>query len=185
MRHLSLDIETFASVTNASIAAVGAIVADEVRGPQGGLRLRILERFLVYVDDVTGVFSPRTIRWHAAQDDQEGNIGVGAPISPLGTSLKKLAGFLIEYGSKKEKTLAIWSHATFDIPRLADAYGRQGWPAPPWHYRNCVDLRTLYLLAGGRPRVPNPGKHNALADAEAQLSEIEQGLRTIRGESNE
>jgi hypothetical protein len=157
---ISIDLETLASCPGASIAAIGVATVNTY-GDRDQLRL--------IVDDPGGIFEPRTVRWHKLQPPQ--SLGMDEEALHLHDALYELEEFLHTKGAKNEGAARIWSHATFDIPILADGYRRIA-TRVPWHYRNCRDLRTLYDLAGGRPEVPSAIEHDALADAIAQLEEV-------------
>lgn len=172
-KHISVDVEAFASAPDASIASIGAVAAR--RGePEDKW-----SSFYAVVDDPDGRFDTSTIRWHAAQENTLENIGAEQIAVPLGRSLERFANWLFRHKSNMEGACRIWSHATFDIPVLISGYRRAGSEVVPWNYRNCADLRTLYWMSGGRPKVEHEGKHHALHDAEAQLKEVFECLRRI------
>ena len=163
---ISIDIETFALGTNASIAQIGAAVSP-------------VDTFFVVVDAPPGTFCPATIRWHAAQPGD--TIGSVEDAVGLREALSRFDAWLLKKKVHNPGEGLLWTHATFDIPRLAEAYDRAGRDTP-WHYRNCRDLRTLYDLAGGRPELPPVGtSHNALDDALYQLQEIQACRAAIVG----
>lgn len=170
MIHVSLDIETFDKRIGASIATIGAVASDR-------------RTFYQIVTDTTGLFSPETIRWHAEQKDAATNIGAGQeyvggvileePVD-LESSLQALSSWLEQYELGEEGQAMLWTHKGFDLVQLQAAYERCDLDVP-WHYRNTGDLRTLYHLVGR----PTPeqiggeyGSHNALADAEYQMREL-------------
>lgn len=165
MRDISIDIEALGSGTNAALTQIGACY----RVNPGGLAT-----FFTCVDDPTGTFDPAAIRWHIAQGGRgilwNPEDGTGGAYPPLAEALEKFADWL---GGGRPGDL-LWTHATYDIPRLAEAYARAGWKKPPWRWPNCRDLRTLYDLAGGRPHTEGDKTHNALDDAIRQLEEIEE-----------
>ncbi len=175
MIDISIDIETLADVPGAAIATIGGYAVSDTAGTPymvGGV-----SEFYVVLNDETGIITPKTVRWHAKQSDPVGNLG-GNPID-LRTGIQKFSIWLRRMNAHKEDTVRIWSHATFDMPIIAGAYHRLGL-RPPWRYRDCRDLRTLYDLAGGRPEVGHGGKHNALEDAKAQMLEIQICLSRTR-----
>lgn len=163
MIDISIDIETLSSKTNASIVQIGAVYQ---------LPEEAVEFFCV-VDDPSGVIEPETVRWHMEVGGGINSLGTRCDAIPLRAALDIFAQYLKEAGATVDGGAALWTHATFDIPRLAEAYQRALWYGVPWHYRNCRDLRTLYDLAGGRPKIDLPKTHNALDDAKRQLREIE------------
>ena len=162
MKHIMIDIETFALTPNAALASIGAVVWD---GTGWG------DEFYMVVDDPDGDFSPSTIRWHGDQRNMAATVGMGTEAVHYIGALNLFSEWLRKHGAMVEGT-RIWSHATFDIPVLTSAYKRAELPVG-WHHRNCRDLRTLYDLAGGRPSLPAIGtSHNALDDARYQKEEV-------------
>jgi exodeoxyribonuclease VIII len=173
MIDVSIDIETLALRQGASIATIGACAVGGAVGVWPDLRNDL---FYVVIDDPGGIIEPSCIRWHASQDDPVGNLGIGAV--SLEEGLRRLSAWMTENGADEKGEARIWSHATFDVPIIEAAYQRVGLK-PPWDYRNCRDLRTLYDLAGGCPPAPNERFHNALSDAKAQMEEIQFCLNRI------
>ena len=167
MIDVSIDIETLALQQGASIATIGACAESPPR----------LDDFYVVIDDPGGVIEPSCVRWHVAQNDPAGNLGVEAVSLKVG--LQKLSDWMEQIGANEKGEARIWSHATFDVPIIEAAYQRLGLE-PPWDYRNCRDLRTLYDLAGGCPPAQNERAHHALSDAVAQMQEIQFCLERIR-----
>lgn len=180
---VSLDLETFGAQPGASIATIGVVIATRVLG-DNDLLYWINERELyLVVDDPEGEWSPATIRWHTRQKNPPGNVGADPDgvVMPLNVALRRLIMFLMdEAQAHKEGEAAVWTHATFDAPIVDAARLRAGLDKPVWHYRNSRDLRTLYDLAGGRPKIPNVEGHNALADARQQLEEVKACLRKLQ-----
>lgn len=165
MKHISIDLETASSNSDASIFTIGG-------ASSGG------SYFYIVVDDPGGSWSPDTVRWLAQQEQSKQVVGVGYHRYPLYEALTQFSKWLGDLGAGHEGAVCIWTHATFDMPVLETAYQRAGIKRP-WHYRNCRDLRTLYWLAGGRPQVIHTGKHHALNDAEALLREVKECLRIL------
>lgn len=167
MIDISVDLETLATGPNASIVQIGAVH----NGPcfPGG------DEFFRNVHDPTGDISVETVRWHVEQAKAHPEVdvvGTDVTVLPVATVLQSFTQWLRMVDAHRDGAVAIWGHAGFDLTILASAYRRVLDQPPPWHYRNQRDLRTLYDLAGGRPDVPHAGKHNALADAAAQLEEV-------------
>ena len=175
MIDVSIDIETLALRQGASIATIGVCAVSRVLRPSD--TPSVFDDFYVVIDDPGGVIEPSCVRWHVAQDDPVGNLGTEAV--SLEAGLQKLSAWMREIGANEKGEARIWSHATFDVPIIEAAYQRIGLK-PPWDYRNCRDLRTLYDLAGGRPEVSNERVHHALSDAIAQMQEIQFCLNRIK-----
>lgn len=180
MFHISIDIETFSSAPNAALASIGAVAWKERFNLAD---LAPSDRFVIGVLDRTGHFDPDTIRWHAKQDRPGITTGAELNIVPAAKALVMFAEWLNIYGAQTGGEACLWTHATFDIPVLASAYRRYE-IKEPWHYRNCKDLRTLYMLAGGRPKEPDGSPenliaHSAIDDAIYQAYEVEHCLSRI------
>jgi exodeoxyribonuclease VIII len=156
---ISVDLETFDSSPTAAIASIGAVASNG-------------EEFYVVVNDPEGSWSPQTCRWHSVQEDPEDTMGPQAQAVGLKEALKRFTSFMKRNRADVQGVGLVWTHATFDMPVLESAYRRADM-FRPWHYRNCRDLRTLYDLAAGRPKVERNKKHNALEDARAQLKEVQ------------
>lgn len=175
MRDISIDIEALGSGANAALTQIGACWRADVPGG--------LITFRVDVLDDTGTYDAKAMQWHRKQD---GYALPGPDAVPLDEALGRLSDWLLRAGAKKRGEGLLWTHATYDIPRLAEAYARLEWLKPPWVWPNCRDLRTLYDLAGGRPNVESPKTHDALDDAIRQLEEIEACRRRLeRGAGGE
>ena len=165
MMHISVDIETFSTAPDASIAAIGAAAWDGSGWTNN---------FYIVVDDPDGRFDPRTIRWHGALPKPTETMGVETEAVPLVDALMQFTDYLKGCKAHVDGSAKIWSHATFDLPVLHSAYRRAN-RVVPWHRRNTRDLRTLYDLSGGRPKCKETLdgiEHNALADAIYQREEV-------------
>jgi len=167
--NIVIDIETFSSRPGAAIASIGAIAWEK---DYEDVFYRVI------ADDYDGHYSPETIRWHLSLGVGLASVGPPEEAEPFGLVLKSFSDFMQRNKAKERNgnAAAIWTHATFDMPILRDAYFREGWSSVPWNYANCRDLRTLYQLAGGRPLVEETGytgNHNALEDCYAQKKEVE------------
>ena len=171
---VSIDIETLALRHGASIATIGACAVSQILRPSD--TPSVFDDFYVVIDDPGGAIEPSCVRWHVAQDDPAGNLGIEAV--SLEEGLQELSAWMKQMGANEKGAARIWSHATFDVPIIEAAYQRLNLESP-WDYRNCRDLRTLYDLAGGCPPVPNERVHNALSDAVAQMQEIQFCLNRI------
>lgn len=170
MIDISIDLETFDSAPDASIATIGAVAVGPA-GVEDG-------HFYVVVDDPGGSWSPETVRWHAQQVGDTLGRSEG-PAMPLVVVLDEFSRWLHYYSANKEGKARLWTHATFDMPVLESAYRRADLERP-WFYRNCRDLRTLYDLAGGRPKLERVGTHhNALDDARYQMGEVQHCLEIL------
>lgn len=159
-----IDIETLDSNPTASIVQIG--VVDETM--TGFCRS-------INIDDALkhGTVSGDTLHWWMRQSDDarynvfDNQIGFG-----LKSSLEKLNKFIVE-----NQITHLWSHASFDIPILVNAF-RQVGITPEWDFRNLRDLRTIEHFYGDdiewekREGV----HHNALDDAEYQMIHLKKML---------
>jgi exodeoxyribonuclease VIII len=182
--HISLDIETFSSRGDASIASIGAYAFTLHKTDMGiGFPDAFSNQptFYTVVNDPDGHFNPETIRWHAKQENPVITTGGNMPAQSLPKAIRHLTHWLNtlrRYEKVEGKhDLLIWSHATFDAPIISLAAARCGEPNP-WGYRDARDLRTLYQIAGGRPDPTERTRHlelvphSALDDAIWQAWEI-------------
>lgn len=158
MTHISIDVETFDNSPDSALATIGAVSTE---GPE----------FYKVVEDPNGSYSPRTIRWHANQENTASNVGADVDPVSLRTGLFSFSNWLRDHGAEREGEAHLWAHANFDFPVLKMAYDRVSIQVP-WHYRNTRDLRTLYALSGIRPTFEVEGVHHALRDAKYQLKEV-------------
>lgn len=173
MIHTMVDLETLAGSSRkggSCILQIGACRFD----PDQNL---ILDRFLVNTEPDLERFPADydTVRWWLHQDDDARK----SLFDPEPISLKSgILSFCCWY--HRRPSVAIWSHATFDVPALQNVMTDFGIKTP-WNYHDARDIRTLkwlYEASGNKyPRVTRTVAHNALSDALAQAEEVMTVLR--------
>lgn len=179
--HAMVDLESFAGSSKKggnSIVQIGAckwnIDSGEIKSE---FLVNTIPDFTKYTVDYD------TIRWWFKQNQQaQQSLYDPEPISLL-EGLKQFFNWY-RNGSKPE---GIWSHATFDVPTIQQAFHTEGLDAP-WAYRSAKDIRTLNWLAqdlgidlNSLPRVDATIEHNGLADAIEQAKNVTTVLNAIKG----
>lgn len=167
--HMMIDIETLGSRPGSVIASIGAVAFDPVAGTieEGGFQVCVdiadAQRRGLRIDAAT-------IGWWFKQSP-EARAGLTAtePLL-LDHALIELALYWRNKGAVHP-----WSHgAGFDIVLLDSAYFACGMDSP-WQYNRVMDCRTVYTLAGVKPKdffEPGATAHNALDDARAQARAV-------------
>lgn len=181
---IMLDLETMSSEPTASIVAIGAI-AFNPDGPV--LTDKDLDSPLCFYRNVDlnsclrhGLhISGTTVNWWLKQSQEAREaLHDPEPIS-IDQALLHLNSFV-----QKVNAYCIWSHATFDVPILQNAYSRVLFMQPPWKYPNARDIRTLQGLAYPGQKVifgvPQEYKHNALYDAFRQAILVQTCMEKLR-----
>lgn len=172
MKDVMLDLETLGTRHSALILQIGACRFDRMTGEIGETFLRNVK-----AGDLHDKFTTdyETIQWWMGQS-QDARLSLAADrTDPLKEALIDLASFL--WGDD----VLIWSHATFDMPILQNAFEVAGvrWPIP---FRNARDLRTLVDLAKYTARLERGGTHhNALDDAKFQAAYASDAFRKLYG----
>jgi hypothetical protein len=112
-----------------------------------------------------------TIYWWLKQPDAARLAMCVDPV-PLPEALIELNDFV-----KAQEPESLWTHATFDIPILSNAYRRVGL-VPTWHYAVAKDIRTLEELKSPVQLERKGIHHSAIDDARFQADYIRQLLNT-------
>lgn len=178
MKDVMIDLETLGTRYDAQIIQIGACYFDRNTGEIGlGFSANIDGALQ---DEFTTDYS--TIKWWFEQSDSARMLVMENPI-PLPQALGELSRFLMG------KDIQLWSHATFDIPILMNAFNVVGIPCPV-PFRNMRDLRTLMDLAsfGGKSATPSKVRregvhHNALDDAKFQAAYAAEALIKLNARS--
>ena len=168
-----LDIETLATSPNAVVIQVGFVPFDISSGVVGK------NKFLINISSEDcqkyGLeTNPDTIAFWEKQDRAIWNSTQENP-QPLEVALRELAAFIRQNLSSSRRR--IWSHATFDIPVVSNAYNVAGIEIP-WNYRETRDIRTLNWLHTSllekkeKENAPRENAHNALADCLYQIEYV-------------
>ena len=176
MNDLMVDIETLGTSHNAVITQIGAC----------------------YFDRYTGLSSDLTTHFQVniqIQDCLDKGLVIGAGALKFwfeqGTSkmtwLKNpvsLTKALNDFREFSKVAKNVWSHATFDIPILANAYKITG-SKLPFSYRNCRDIRTLVELANVPPEQRKRIKtHTAIDDCIYQVGYCVGCFNTLKLKAN-
>jgi len=171
MKDLMLDIETLDTKPTAVITQVGACYFDRKTGEIGKTFLRNLK-----VDEAIKwglTVSWQTIKWWFEQEERS---WMENPMV-----FTKALGELHPFAKKAKY---VWSHSTFDIPILANAYNIIG-SYLPFHYRMTRDIRTLTHLAGHQRNEssadPKDKTHNALDDCIYQVKYCVECFNKLKG----
>ncbi len=168
-----LDLETLGTRYNAAIIQIGACYFDRMTGETG-------KEFIVNVrpskNDDRYTMDYDTIRWWMEQSAE-----ARESVMYLPTSLKGGLQLLTEFIRPDS---ILWSHATFDMPILVNAFETES-IACPIPFRNMRDLRTLMDLAAlDKMKRERFGiHHNALDDAKFQASYASDAFVKLHAES--
>lgn len=162
MKDLMLDIETMGNRSTSAIIQIGACYFNRYTGEIGD---NFLENILLKssIEDWGLTVDPSTIQWWMEQENKSW--------MKDGKELMNVLSYF--QGFAKEAKYA-WSHSTFDIPILCNAYNVIGL-ALPFHYRLTRDIRTLTHLADvpknetTEKRKGDTDSHNALNDCLSQV----------------
>ena len=137
MTDLMLDIETLGCRPTSVITQLGACLFDRKTGERGDSFIRNID----VADSLMAGFTidKETVDWWRQQPD-EYKTWITDCVHPK-EALTEFTEFC-----KKHKPKGVWSHATFDIPILFNAYTITNIDVP-FHYRVCRDIRTLVDIA--------------------------------------
>lgn len=171
MKDVMLDLETLGTRHDALIIQIGACYFDRKTG-EIGLGFSANVDAGAMTDEFTIDLS--TIKWWFEQSDRARKLVTEAPM-PLIDALIGLSQFL------HTPDITLWSHATFDMPILINAFETAGivFPVP---FRNMRDLRTLMDISQYRSETPREGvHHHALDDAKYQATYAAEAFRKLDG----
>lgn len=186
LNHVMVDVETLSTHPDAAILSIGAYKFDpnvfEFPGKIADPLPSDLS-FYANVADSTGHVDTETVHWWLAQyATKQTALLIPEPM----TERQALLG-LHEYLGRTPDVIAIWSHATFDVPILESAY-RRHYLTVPWHYRSSRDVRTVIEDTYGayvrveevEPGFPhNPYPHRADWDAWHQSLVVQRCRTTL------
>lgn len=159
MKDLMLDIETMGNRSTSAILQIGSCYFNRYTGEIGDT---FIEQISLTNSLKWGLsVDASTIQWWMKQKDK----------SWLDNS-KSLQCVLFNFVEFAKTAEYYWSHSTFDIPILVNAYNVVGTKLP-FHYRATRDIRTLTHLAGHQRNEskvdPDDKTHNALDDCIYQV----------------
>jgi hypothetical protein len=165
--HISLDLETMGTRSDAAIVAIGAIVFDLTTMSTG-------DKFYTAVDlqssiDAGGTTDEATIKWWKSQK-QEAKDALQQNPQPIRQALAAFTEFVSSHGTKSQ--IFIWGNGSdFDNVILISAYQRLGVPLP-WSWQNNRCYRTIRSLYPSIKKEKTGTAHNALDDAESQAKHM-------------
>jgi hypothetical protein len=178
--HYSIDLETLNNRFDSAILSIGVVQFDPSTGRLGGEFYKEID-----IDSAikSGTVSGDTLAWWMEQGDKARRIFSRSNKTnkvSLATALDELAAWL------RGKAVApkVWGNgSSFDITILEHAYAKGGVGlAPPWHYTNVRDMRTIVDVSGLMAWPLREGTHhNALDDARYQAQVISACWQLIHG----
>jgi len=166
-----LDLETLGTRHTSAIIQIGACYFDRETGEIG-------ETFSTNIDYVVSTYpfttDEATIKWWNEQSKEAKDSLISSLVS-IKDAIMGLSKFLDRNG------VCIWSHATFDIPILLNAFEVMELKFPI-HYRGHRDIRTLMDIAKhrGDPTTREGIHHNALDDCIFQVKYCVEALQKIK-----
>jgi hypothetical protein len=171
MKDVMLDLETLGTRHDALIMQIGACYFDRMTGEIGVAFSANIDPGS-YNDKFTVDYD--TIKWWMQQSDDARRLVMEAPMS-LVEAIFGLTHFL------EGKDVTLWSHATFDMPILHNAFQTVGMKNPV-PFRNMRDLRTLVDLADYTDKLERDGvHHHALDDAKFQVRYASEAFKKLYG----
>lgn len=159
MKDMMVDIETLGTSHDAVITQIGACYFDRHSGEIGkefsvNISIDDCLRHGLKIDSDTLKFW-----WVRKPTFLSNTVGLGKAIN--------------DFNSFSRDAEAVWSHATFDIPIIANACRAIGQKKLPFSYRACRDIRTLVDLSGKKmekkEKAEDPKSHDGLEDCRYQV----------------
>ncbi len=171
MKDVMIDLETLGTKADAMIVQIGACYFDRNTGEIGDT----FKANIVYaVNETRFSIEQGTVMWWL-QQSEEARKSINGDAFPLVTVLRDLYEFLDRDG------IYLWSHATFDMPILTNAFITIGLKCPI-PYRRMRDLRTLMDLSNHISETPRQGTHHdALDDAKFQVQYATEAFKKLYG----
>lgn len=165
MSDLMLDIETLGVRPTSVITQIGACYFNRETGEIGDSFLRNINVGDSLLAGCTT--DEQTINWWKSQPPKN--------LTWVGNTFALLP-VLSAFSHFTKKVDYVWSHSTFDVPILCNAYQILGLKLP-FHYRSTRDIRTLTHLAGHKKNEKetfneeskDEKTHNALEDCVYQV----------------
>lgn len=174
-KDVMIDLETLGTRYDAAIIQIGACYFDRNTGEIG----EVFNMNIKYDSETMDKFSVDydTFIWWIQQSSQAHNAIASKSITPRGIkeTLELLHTWL-------EPQSVIWSHATFDMPILVNAFSTFGlkFPIP---FRNMRDIRTLMDIADHHSDTDHGGVHHrAIDDAMFQAKYVSEAFQKLRNE---
>lgn len=171
--NIMIDVETLSTRPNAVIIAIGA-AKFEIRG-------EISETFYVNCDVMSsknaGLHIEKvTVDWWKNQ-----NLAAFKKTQENPIHIKDALTQLIEWCGPKAKGTMFWAQGTSFDPPILESSMRAVGLEPPWRYWNWRDTRTVYDVAGIKPKsIERIGQyHNALDDILTQIKLLNMSFEAL------
>ena len=168
MTYAMIDIETLGLNFDAAIMQIGIVTNEGAK-----------QEWTIDMADALdyGTVGADTLKFWFEQSDAARE-SVTNSFYTLREALSALNDFIISY-----EVDYIWSHASFDIPILVNAFNKVG-IHPVWNHRDTRDLRTIEHFVGNKITWSDRQdiKHTALADAVYQMDHLELMLKELDNE---
>jgi hypothetical protein len=143
MKHLMVDIESMGNYNDGAIASIAAKffdLDDTDSGKEFSINIS-LDSALSYGLTV----NESCLHWWFTQSTEAREEIMKPPLVSLDKALQNFAFFI---DTNRRNKFNIWSHSTFDMTLLHNAYNATG-ISIPWHYRSTRDIRTLHYICRG------------------------------------
>lgn len=179
MPHIMIDNETMGISSNAAVIQIGATAFDpfDLNGPLKAPNFSFERSITLQSALVLGcTVDQSTIDWWKRQNP-EAQQAVVENAQDIGEVMRDFIAWYKSVGT----VLGVWSHgASFDIPQLEFIIRALGWDIP-WGYNLVRDTRTVHWLAEekGWKKSQKEVKHTALADASAQVVDLQSALKAV------
>lgn len=176
MKDIMIDLETLGTRYNAAIIQIGACYFDRKTGQIGPTFKANVQYSFAMIDKFTVDYG--TITWWFGQSE-EARKSMLENSTDLITAISNLIHFLNIGG----RDSVIWSHATFDMPILVNAFSTVNM-SMPISFRNMRDIRTVTDLADHYSESPRVGTHHdSLDDAIFQAKYVSESIIVLKGEN--
>jgi DNA polymerase III epsilon subunit-like protein len=171
-----IDLETLSTESNAAVVSIGAVRFTYDMGIQSRFKVNIsghdCHKHKLHL-------CPETIDWWSKQSKDAIAAWKTNP-----QSLEDGISMFMDWWGDRPNDWFYCNGLSFDAPILRNAIQAVG-KKPPWHFRNEMDLRTIYNMIGYDKRKRGLDSdttllyHDALADAEYQTKELLELFETI------
>lgn len=171
MKDVMVDIETMGTRSTSLILQIGACYFDRETGEIGDTFIQNIDYDSLTQDLFT--VDKSTIDWWLLQSEEARKSVSNEFTTTIDVTLDLFKMFL-ERGAKY-----IWSHATFDVPIILNAFNEMDIEFPI-HYTKMRDIRTLMDISGHKSSVEREGTHHdALDDCKFQVAYCVEALNKI------
>lgn len=170
MKDVMIDIETMGTRSTSMIVQIGACYFDRETGEIG-------KTFKININPLDDKLTVdwHTIKWWLIQSEEARNSIIDESFHDTYSALTELQDFL------NIEAKYIWSHATFDIPILLNAFHVYNLKFP-LHYTKMRDIRTLMDIANhkGNKQARVGTHHDALDDCEFQVKYCVEAMNKLK-----